>query len=124
MRTCLKCDEEIIGRSDKVFCCSYCKSAFHYEENKKKRGLTFERIDRQLKLNRKLLKQYNKAGKATVRKSVLMNAGFNPNLITHWWKNSKGEVYFFCYEYGFLLKRENNKEKFVLIQWQSFMGKK
>ncbi len=42
---------------------------------------------------------------------------------THYWKNAKGDVYLFVYEYGFLKKVENNNEKYVLIQWQDYMDK-
>jgi len=32
---------------------------------------------------------------------VLIDQGFNPKFFTHYWKNNKGDVYLFCYEYGF-----------------------
>ncbi|WP_317206761.1 hypothetical protein [Psychroserpens luteolus] len=78
-------------------------------------------MDNQLKLNRKILKQYNKAGKATVRASVLHKEGFNANFFTHFWKNSKKDVYLFAYEYGFLKKKEGNTTKYVLVKWQDYM---
>ena len=81
----------------------------------------FKKIDKQLRLNRRLLKIFNKAGKSTVRKEELLKAGFNPKYFTHYWKNQKGDVYLFCYEYGFLEKNENNKSKYVLVQWQDYM---
>ncbi len=68
------------------------------------------------------MKDFNKAGKATVRKEVLIGEGFNPKFFTHYWKNNKGDVYLFCYEYGFMKKTENNKEKYVLVQWQNYMN--
>ena len=82
----------------------------------------FESIDKQLKTNRRLLKLFNKAGKAVVRKSELVDEGFNPKYFTHFWKNTKGEVYLFCYEYGFLAKEENCKAKYVLVKWQAYMN--
>ncbi len=78
-------------------------------------------VDNQLKLNRRILKAYNKAGKATVRVQILKSEGFNPKFITHYWKNLKGDVYLFAYEFGFLKRTENNKEKYVLIKWQPYM---
>ncbi len=62
-----------------------------------------------------------KAGKATVRKNVLLEAGFNPKFFTHYWKAKNSNVYLFCYDYGFMKKSENDKEKYVLIQWQDYM---
>ena len=47
----------------------------------------------------------------------------NPNFFTHYWKNSKGEIYFFVFEFGFLKLTENGKEKYLLIKWQDYMDK-
>ena len=122
-RKCLNCQEEIIGRSDKKYCNDYCKSNFNYEQNKKKENSLFKQIDLQLKLNRRLLRDFNRAGKSTIRKEKLEAAGFNPNYFTHFWKNSKGLVYLFCYEYGFLKLTENGRTKYVLVEWQPYMKK-
>jgi len=45
-----------------------------------------------------------KPEKATVRAEKLIEFGFNPGYFTHFWKNTKGDVYLFVYEYGFLKK--------------------
>jgi hypothetical protein len=82
----------------------------------------FFKVDKQLRQNRKLLKAYNKAGKATVRAETLIKEGFDPNFFTHYWKNKKGDVYLFVYEYGFLKRQERGKDKYVLIQWQEYMN--
>jgi len=74
-----------------------------------------------LKLNRKILKSFNKAGKSTVRKEKMMEEGFDPKYFTHYWKNQKGQVYLFCYEYGFLNLVENNQSKYLLVRWQAYM---
>lgn len=81
-------------------------------------------MDLQLKHNRKILKDYNKAGKATVRKNVMESEGFNPNYFTHYWKNSKGDVYFFVYEFGFMKKTEHGIDKYILVKWQDYMQSK
>lgn len=122
MKKCLNCNEGVKGRSDKIFCTSYCKSSYHYQDSLDKEESLFKSIDKQLKLNRRLLRKYNKAGKAVVRKESLISEGFNPKYFTHYWKNQKGDVYLFCFEYGFLEKLENDKTKFVLVQWQSYMN--
>lgn len=122
MKICIGCGEEVIGRSDKKFCSSYCKSSYHYKESLKNEASLFKKVDHQLKLNRRLLKSYNKAGKAVVRKQELLNEGFNPKYFTNYWKNSNNEVYLFCYEFGFLAKKEHSIAKYVLIKWQSYMN--
>lgn len=81
------------------------------------------RVDKQLKRNRRILRDYNKAGKATVRKVKLIAEGFDPNYFTHYWKTKKGQVYLFCYEYGFLSLQENGKDKYLLVTWQDYMKK-
>jgi hypothetical protein len=81
-------------------------------------------LDKQLKLNRKLLQHFNRAGKVVIRKEELLATGFNPKYFTHYWKNQKGQVYLFCYEYGFLETKEHNLLKYALVQWQDYMEKK
>ncbi|WP_424282087.1 hypothetical protein [Eudoraea sp.] len=76
-----------------------------------------------MKINRKILKRYNKSGFTTLRKSEMTAEGFNPKFFTHYWKNRKGEVYLFVYEYGFLSTRNNGKEKYVLVTWQDYMAR-
>lgn len=121
MKTCQNCNEPVIGRSDKIFCSPYCKSSYHYQKSTERENSLFVTIDKQLKINRRLLRSFNKAGKATIRKEELIQNGFNPNYFTHYWKNKKGDVYLFCYEFGFLQKLENNTYKYVLVKWQNYM---
>jgi len=123
-KTCVACGKELKGRSDKRFCDLHCKSTYHYRKSQEEEPRFFNKVDNQLKTNRKILKQYNKAGKATVRSSLIIDEGFNPNFFTHYWKNNKGDVYLFVYEYGFLKKVEHGVDKFILIKWQDYMLKK
>ena len=123
MKKCLNCNEEFNGRSDRIFCSPYCKSNYHYQQRKEKEDSLYVKITKQLRLNRKILKEYNKAGKSTVRKQVLIDAGFNPKIFTHYWKNSKNQVYLFCFEFGFMELKENGKSKYVLVQWQEYMNR-
>ncbi len=120
-KACLACNKELRGRSDKKFCDLHCKSSFHYQKSLEEAPKFYATVDNQLKQNRRILKNYNKAGKATIRSSVLIDSGFNPNFFTHYWKNKKGDVYLFVYEFGFLKKEEHLIEKYVLIKWQDYM---
>ena len=101
MNHCLDCGAELEGRADKKFCSDHCKSSYHYERSKSRTASLFKTIDAQLKKNRRLLKLYNRAGKATVRKDVLIDKGFNPRYFTHYraadrWKAGNRNVYLFC----------------------------
>ena len=119
---CLACNKVIEGRSDKKFCDPHCKSAFHYRKSREEIPTFYLKVHQQLKLNRKILKLYNKAGKATVRSETLLSQGFDENFFTHYWKNTKGKVYLFVYEYGFLKIKDNNRIKYLLIKWQDYMS--
>lgn len=118
---CLSCGKELIGRSDKKYCDAYCKSSYQYKKSKSETPSFYTKVHKQLQKNRKLLKHYNKAGKATIRAAILLEQGFNPKFFTHYWKNKKGDVYLFVYEYGFLKRKENNTEKYILVTWQDYM---
>lgn len=118
---CENCGATLEGRSDKKYCDNYCKSAYQYKNEKENQSNFYLKVDKQLKSNRKILKAYNKAGKSTVRAEELLKEGFIPNYFTHYWKNQKGDLYLFCYEYGFLKRVENNLEKYVLVTWQKYM---
>ncbi|MGB5360161.1 MAG: hypothetical protein WBM94_05585 [Eudoraea sp.] len=121
-KLCPICGMLLKGRSDKKFCSTKCKSINQYE-NRQQTEAFFLKVDRQLKINRKILKRYNKSGFTTLRKSEMTAEGFNPKFFTHYWKNRKGEVYLFVYEYGFLSTRNNGKEKYVLVTWQDYMAR-
>ena len=123
-KECIYCGKELIGRTDKKYCNLHCKSAYQYQKAKEQPERFYNKVDNQLRLNRKILKEYNKGGKVTVRAEVLLALGFDPSFFTHYWKNQKGDTYFFVYEYGFLRKIENGKEKYVLILWQDYMNDK
>ncbi|MFK8039450.1 MAG: hypothetical protein AB8B74_14250 [Crocinitomicaceae bacterium] len=118
------CSKIVIGRIDRVFCSSYCKSDFHATENKKSGKTIFKfKIDSVLKKNRAILAKYNIKSKATVRKEVLLEEGFNPRIFTHYWKNVKGDTYLFCYDQGFKEVKDNSRNKYLLVLWQDGMEK-
>jgi predicted nucleic acid-binding Zn ribbon protein len=120
-RKCQYCQEKLKGRSDKKFCDDYCRTTFNYEKYKKKPS-HYMTVKKQLQLNRKLLSQYNRGGKVSIRKERLINRGFDPHYFTHYWKNAKNEVYLFCFEHGFIKRMINGKMYYILILWQDYMN--
>ena len=122
-RLCLSCNKLVEGRVDKLFCSPYCKSSYHYIKNRNKKMTRFLIVDEQLKRNRNILQHFHKSGKKTLLKSELVDKGFDPNFFTNYWKNSKNDVYLFCYEYGFLSINESAKKKYLIIDWQDYMSK-
>ncbi len=123
MRVCPVCGASVKGRSDKVYCSVECRTVKQYERRLDNEQF-FMNVDKQLKTNRKILKKYNLSGLTTIRREVLLNEGFNPHFFTHYWKNPKGDVYLFCYDVGFRPIVHNDKKKYLLINWQDYMGGK
>lgn len=120
-KKCPICSSLIKGRTDKIFCSAKCKSIDQYEKRQQTEAFYFS-VEKQLRTNRKLLKKHNKSGFTTLRAADLIKEGFNPKFFTHYWKTQKGEVYLFVYEYGFLKKNDNGKDKYVLVTWQDYMN--
>lgn len=100
-KQCLDCGELVRGRSDKKFCNDQCRTNYN---NKIKTDLPplIKRINHILKQNRSILEKLNPDGKAKILKAKLVQKGFNFTYHTHTFENQKGQVYFFCYEYGYL----------------------
>jgi hypothetical protein len=122
MKTCPICEEEVKGRSDKIYCSKKCASTAYYDVRLENDSFFIE-VDKQLKINRKILKKYNRSGYTTLRKELLVEEGFDPNYFTHYWKNTKNQVYLFCYDYGFLLVEQKGVKKYLLVEWQNYMKK-
>lgn len=122
-KNCPICDSAVKGRTDKIFCSAKCKSIDQYEKRQETEAF-YLKVEKQLRTNRKILKKYNKSGFTTIRKSKLIDEGFDPNFFTHYWKNQKGDLYLFVYEYGFLSRIQNSIDKYVIVLWQSYMDKK
>ncbi|MEM6517388.1 MAG: hypothetical protein AAF688_14500 [Bacteroidota bacterium] len=119
--TCAVCGEILRGRTDKKYCSRKCRSVAQYE-NRLKTETFYLEVDKQLRTNRKILKKYNLSGYTTIRKSEILKLGFNPRFFTHYWKNTKGDVYLFVYEFGFLDLSKNGKDKYLLVKWQEYMA--
>ena len=56
MNKCLNCKSKLIGREGKKYCSDSCKSAYQYEHRKRTNAF-FIKVDKQLKVNRKILKK-------------------------------------------------------------------
>ena len=121
-RACPVCEHPVIGRTDKIFCSAKCKSVDQYERRRNDEKF-FLFVDRQLKINRRLLKKYNRSGFTTLRSSELQSKGFDSRYFTHYWKNRKGDLYLFCYDYGYLTITKDGIKKYVIVKWQEYMHK-
>ena len=78
-----------------------------------------------LRRNRTILKSLCPIGKATVRKEVLDEMGFDFGYHTSFF-GKPGKLYFFCYDYGYMplversLTEQHPVKKVMIIQKQNF----
>ena len=98
---CLECGIQILGRSDKKFCCDQCRTTYNNRQNSETNNLV-RRINYTLKKNRKILAVLNPQGKARVSRKHLLDLGFDFNFYTNIYVTKAGNTYYFCYEQGYL----------------------
>ncbi len=102
-RPCLFCEKPVKGRSDKKFCDDYCRN--NYNNQLKSNTINLVRnINNALGKNRRILEDLFTPGEemAKTTKSKLLQKGFQFQYITNTYTNKKGNVYFFCYDLGYL----------------------
>jgi hypothetical protein len=106
-KNCLHCGNKISGRTDKKFCNDYCRNAYN-NQLKSVNSLTVRNINNILIKNRRILEAMLGAQKtATQPKQKFLSQDFNFKYFTHIYTNPKGNIYFFCYEYGYLPLEHN-----------------
>jgi predicted nucleic acid-binding Zn ribbon protein len=103
IKQCLSCGKPLRGRVDKKFCDDYCRTQFNNQLKAEDSALV-KKVNAILRHNRRLLEKQIPAGEEMGKcpKQKLAEAGFNFQYHTHQYTNKKGNVYFFCYEYGYL----------------------
>ena len=101
-KDCLACGKTLHGRADKKFCNDYCRNA--YNNNLKASASTIVRsINNILLKNRRILEAVlGKEEMQKISKEKLLQQGFHFKHLTHTYTNKKGNIYTFCYEYGYL----------------------
>jgi len=117
-RTCLYCHEPMKGRSDKKFCSVQCKSSYHNQSTSSIEAYV-RSVNKQLRANRSAMHRACPEGKATVRKEFLKKLGMDFKHLTHTWKSKGGNLYYFCYDYGYTQSSEVGKV--LVIQQQDYM---
>lgn len=111
-KKCKECDKVITGRIDKVFCSIECKSAYNNNKYRTDKSIV-RKINKILDLNRNILIQLNPEGKRKIARETLLSAGYNFKYYTHQVITAKGNVYHFCYDYGYMQLDEVN---FLLVK--------
>ncbi len=100
-KTCLECNEKLIGRIDKKFCSDYCRNAYNNKVNKDSKNLV-RNINNRLRKNYRILESLNPTDKSKTTKTRLLDKGFDFEYITNLYTTKKGTTYFFIYDQGYL----------------------
>lgn len=102
VRKCLYCDKTLNGRADKKFCNDYCRNAYN-NQLKSANSPVVRNINNALIKNRRILETMLGDEKMVKQpKEKFLNQGFSFKYFTHHYTNQKGNIYVFCYEYGYL----------------------
>ncbi|UXX79478.1 hypothetical protein N7E81_19205 [Reichenbachiella carrageenanivorans] len=122
---CKCCGAALTGRWDKQYCDDHCRSTYH-NQHKRKHERVIAAVNRQLRKNRNILKQFCPEGKATVRRERLLDLGFSFQYFSSIYR--EGTVpYYFSYEYGFAPIMQPSRTdgqltaKVLIIQYQDHM---
>lgn len=102
-RACLACGKPVQGRVDKKFCDDYCRNTYNNQTKASSNNLV-RNINNALKKNRNILEAILPEGEvmAKAHRDKLTMGGFQFRYMTHTYTNRKGNVYYYCYDYGYL----------------------
>ena len=102
-RLCLTCNKSVKGRTDKKFCDDYCRNNYN-NQLKAESSNQVRNINNALGKNRRILENLFATGEemAKTTKDKLLQKGFQFKYITHIYTNKKGNIYYFCYDLGYL----------------------
>jgi len=120
-KICLFCGEGFKGgRSDRKYCDDQCRANYHNQQRQVQEAMVIN-INAILKRNWKILKLLNPRGQSIVRKSFLLEQGYNFNYFTNVYKTQEGRVYYFCYDLGFAIVERSQPVKLNIVNWQPYM---
>tara|TARA_R110001583_G_C5353133_1_gene380763 strand:+ start:60 stop:407 length:348 start_codon:yes stop_codon:yes gene_type:complete len=100
-KTCLECEEVLLGRADKKFCSDYCRNSYNNKINKESKNL-IRNINNRLRKNHKLLSELNTTGKTKVTRTKLLDGNFDFSFFTSIYTTKTGNTYYYIYDQGYL----------------------
>jgi hypothetical protein len=101
--TCIHCQAQLIGRTDKKFCNIKCKNDYNNVKRKETDDITDE-IDGYLHRNRIILATLmGNSKREYFDKIVLTRAGFRFDYLTGIYLNKEGKTYHLVYDYAWML---------------------
>ena len=101
-KTCLECEEKIVGREDKKFCSDGCRNSYNNKINKDSNNY-MRNINNKLRKNYRILSGLNVEGKSKTTKAKLLSKGFDFEFLTNVLHTKTGNTYHFVYDQGYML---------------------
>jgi len=99
-KTCLECEEKIVGREDKKFCSDGCRNSYNNKINKDSSNF-MRNINNKLRKNYRILSLLNVEGKSKTTKTKLLSKGFDFEFFTNILNTNTGNTYYFVYDQGY-----------------------
>jgi predicted nucleic acid-binding Zn ribbon protein len=99
-KTCLECNEKIVGREDKKFCSDGCRNSYNNKINKDSTNY-MRNINNKLRKNYRILAEANPDGKSKITKTKLLSKGFDFEYLTNILNTNTGNTYYFVYDQGY-----------------------
>ena len=100
-KTCLECNEKIVGREDKKFCSDGCRNAYNNKINKDSTNY-MRNINNKLRKNYRILLALNPEGKTKTTRAKLISKGFDFDYFTNILNTKTGNTYYFLYDQGYM----------------------
>ena len=100
-KTCLECNEKIVGREDKKFCSDGCRNAYNNKINKDSTNY-MRNINNKLRKNYRILLALNPDGKSKTTRPKLISKGFDFDYFTNILNTKTGNTYYFLYDQGYM----------------------
>ena len=100
-KTCLECNDKIVGREDKKFCSDGCRNSYNNKINKDSTNF-MRNVNNKLRKNYRILSALNVEGKSKTSRAKLLSKGFDFEFFTNFLNTKTGNTYYFIYDQGYL----------------------
>jgi hypothetical protein len=100
-KTCLECNDKIVGREDKKFCSDGCRNSYNNKINKDSTNF-MRNVNNKLRKNYRILCALNVDGKSKTTRAKLLSKGFDFEFFTNILNTKTGNTYYFIYDQGYM----------------------
>lgn len=109
-KTCLECNEKIVGREDKKFCSDGCRNSYNNKINKDSNNY-MRNVNNKLRKNYRILLEANPEGKSKITKTKMLIKGFDFEYFTNILNTNTGNTYHFVYDQGY----RNLEDDYIML---------